>query len=45
MFEMSIWRGGKGEWYAPIKPEKRLNVLGMRTPGLTSIRTPFAVCM
>jgi hypothetical protein len=28
-----------------IKPAKRLNVLGIRTLGLTSIRTPFAVWM
>lgn len=30
---------------SPIKPENRLNVLGILTLGLTSIKTPLAVWM
>ena len=31
--------------HSPIRPEKRLNVLGILTLGFTSIKTPAAVWM
>jgi hypothetical protein len=36
-------QGGRGRMNVPINPENLLNVLGILTLGLTSIKTPFAV--